>query len=70
VTVWPFPDHLLKDYLKSVRHLVVAELNQGQLINEIERYVDKRHTKIIPLQRYDSELITPPHILDTIREVK
>ena len=70
VTVWPFPDHILKEYLKSVRHLVVAELNQGQLIKEIERYVDTRHTKIIPLQRYDSELITPQMILDTIREVK
>jgi 2-oxoglutarate ferredoxin oxidoreductase subunit alpha len=70
VSIWPFPDHLMMPYLKSVRHLIVAELNQGQLIKEIERYVDKRHTKLIPLQRYDSELITPQDILQTIREVK
>jgi len=70
VTIWPFPDHLVLPYLKSVRHLIVAELNQGQLIKEIERHIDKRHTKLVPLQRYDSELITPQDILQTIREVK
>jgi len=70
VTVWPFPDHLIMPYLKSVRHLIVAELNQGQLIKEIERHVDKRHTKLVPLQKYDSELIAPQDILQTIREVK
>jgi 2-oxoglutarate ferredoxin oxidoreductase subunit alpha len=70
VTVWPFPDELIAPYLKSIRHLIVAELNQGQLIQVIERFVDKRHTKLIPLQRYDSELITPQTILNTIREVK
>ncbi len=70
VTVWPFPDHLIEPYLKACRHMIVAELNQGQLIKEVERYVDKRHTTLDPLQRYDSELITPQDILQKIREVK
>jgi 2-oxoglutarate/2-oxoacid ferredoxin oxidoreductase subunit alpha len=70
ITVWPFPKELIMQYMKSARHLIVAELNQGQLIKEIERYIDKRHTKIVPLQRYDSELITPQDIVQAIREVK
>jgi len=70
ITVWPFPDEQIMQYMKSVRHLIVAELNQGQLIKEIERYIDPRHTKIVPLQRYDSELITPQDIVQAIKEVK
>ncbi len=70
VTIWPFPDKLIEKYLKTCRHLIVAELNQGQLIKEVERYVDKRHTRVDRLQRYDSELITPQDILQKIREVK
>jgi 2-oxoglutarate ferredoxin oxidoreductase subunit alpha len=70
VTVWPFPDELIMQYMKPCRHLIVAELNQGQILKEIERYIDKRHTKIDFLQRYDSELITPQDILQKIREVK
>lgn len=70
VTLWPFPDEQIAQYLKTCKHLIVAELNQGQIIKEVERYVDKRHTKVEPLQRYDSELITPQDILQKIREVK
>jgi 2-oxoglutarate ferredoxin oxidoreductase subunit alpha len=70
VTLWPFPDKQIAKYLKTCRHLVVAELNQGQIVKEVERYVDKRHTRVDSLQRYDSELITPQDILQKIREVK
>ena len=70
VTIWPFPNKQIEKYLKTCRHLIVAEINQGQLIKEVERYVDKRHTRVDRLQRYDSELITPQDILQKIREVK
>jgi len=70
VTIWPFPEEQIMKYMKTCKHLIVAELNQGQIIKEVERYIDKRHTKIDWLQRYDSELITPQDILQKIREVK
>lgn len=70
VTVWPFPDEQILKYMKTCKHLIVAELNQGQIIKEVERYIDRRHTKIDRIQRYDSELITPQDILQKIREVK
>jgi len=70
VTLWPFPDEMIIKYMKSCRHLIVAELNQGQIVKEVERYINKRHTKIDTLQKYDSELITPQDILQKIREVK
>jgi 2-oxoglutarate ferredoxin oxidoreductase subunit alpha len=68
--IWPMAANTLRQQLKKVRQLIVAELNQGQLINMIKHHVDRRHTEIIPLQRYDGELITPAQILNKIKEVK
>ncbi len=68
LTIWPFPDEQLRDMLKNVRKVIVAELNMGQLVHEIRR-VAPRHTEVIPLQRYDGNVMTPSEIFDKIREV-
>jgi len=67
VTIWPFPDEQLKPRLKKADLVVVAELNQGQIIDEVKR-ICHDHTKIVGLNRYDGELITPEQILQKIRE--
>jgi 2-oxoglutarate ferredoxin oxidoreductase subunit alpha len=36
-TVWPFPEHVIRDLAKNVRALVVPELNLGQMVREVER---------------------------------
>ncbi len=69
LTIWPFPDEKLREMLTGVRKVIVAELNMGQLIREVQR-VAPRHTEVFPLQRYDGEVMTPQQILDRIREVK
>jgi 2-oxoglutarate ferredoxin oxidoreductase subunit alpha len=68
--IWPLAGGTLRKLLKNVRQLIVAELNQGQLINLVKQHIDTRHTEITPLQRYDGELISPAHIVNKIREVK
>ncbi len=67
VTIWPFPDEQMRPVLKKADLVIVAELNQGQIINEVRR-VSQGHTKIVGLNRYDGELITPEQILQKIRE--
>ena len=67
LTIWPFPDDKIAAELEKVDMVVVPELNQGQIIGEIERLC-RRHIKIVPLQRYDGELITPSQIVDVIKE--
>jgi 2-oxoglutarate ferredoxin oxidoreductase subunit alpha len=67
LTIWPFPDELIAEQLEKVDLVVVPELNQGQIIGEIERLA-RKHIKIVPLQRYDGELITPSQIVDVIKE--
>jgi 2-oxoglutarate ferredoxin oxidoreductase subunit alpha len=69
LTIWPFPDEKLREMLTGVRKVIVAELNMGQLVREVQR-VAPRHTEVFPLQRYDGEVMTPQQILDRIREVK
>ncbi len=67
LTIWPFPDEELKRILSSVRKVIVAELNMGQLVNEIQR-IAPRHTEVISVQRYDGNVMTPQEIFDKIRE--
>jgi len=39
ITVWPFPKAQLKDAAASAQHVIVAELNYGQLVGEVERVI-------------------------------
>ena len=41
VTVWPFPEEKLRSF-KKVKHVVVAEINLGQVTLEIERILAKQ----------------------------
>ncbi len=65
--IWPFPDQIVREYLDQVDLVIVPELNQGQIIREIKR-LRYRHVRIIGLNRFDGELITPEQILDKIKE--
>jgi len=69
LTIWPFPDAYLEHILEQLDLMVVAELNQGQLIGEVMR-VNRGKTRVRGLNRYDSELITPDQIFEKIREEK
>jgi 2-oxoglutarate ferredoxin oxidoreductase subunit alpha len=67
ITVWPFPDQALAEVLRRVKAMVVAEISQGQLLGEVQR-VNQFHTKVIPVQRYDGEMLTPTEVLNAIAE--
>jgi 2-oxoglutarate ferredoxin oxidoreductase subunit alpha len=69
LTIWPFPDEYMEHILEQLDSIIVAELNQGQLIGEVNR-VNRGKTRVRGLFRYDSELITPNQIFDKIREEK
>lgn len=36
-TVWPFPEELIRDVASRVRAVIVAEINGGQMVREVER---------------------------------
>ncbi len=68
VTVWPFPDEDVRAFGKQVSHILVPEMNLGQMAREVER-VAGSFTEIHKVNRVDGEPITPKEILDRIREV-
>ena len=69
LTIWPFPDVYLEHILEQLDLVIVAELNQGQLVGEVNR-VSQGRARVRGLNRYDSELITPEQIFRKVREEK
>jgi 2-oxoglutarate ferredoxin oxidoreductase subunit alpha len=67
VTLWPFPEKQLREATKHADLIIVAELNQGQMIREVER-VCHGHTRVVGLNKYDGELMTPDQIVQKIKE--
>ena len=37
ITIWPFADKAIKALAAKVKGILVAELNYGQIVNEVER---------------------------------
>ncbi|TFH65838.1 MAG: 2-oxoacid:acceptor oxidoreductase subunit alpha [Candidatus Zixiibacteriota bacterium] len=71
ITIWPTHEKKYKEIFssKNLEVVIVAELNQGQLVYEVQRLVPK-YVEVVSLNRFDSELITPAQILNKIKEVR
>ena len=69
-TIYPFPEKPLHETLDAgkVKRVVVAEMNMGQLILDVERLVAGR-APVYGLNRIDGETLTPFEVKDFIREV-
>jgi len=69
VTLWPFPERKLKELAGRVSHVLVPEMNAGQLILEIERLCPDTVT-VAGINRFDGDPINPNEILTRIEEIK
>ncbi len=67
-TIWPFPDATLVNLCARCKKVIVAELNMGQVVNEIRRILP-RDIEIHTCQRYDGEILTPQQLLEKLEEV-
>jgi 2-oxoglutarate ferredoxin oxidoreductase subunit alpha len=68
ITIWPFPDHVIKRLAKKVKGFVVAEINYGQVLYEVERCSsEKNRLAHVPLT--GGRLHSPEEILVGIKEV-
>jgi 2-oxoglutarate ferredoxin oxidoreductase subunit alpha len=70
LTIWPFPDDVVRERFKNVKAVVVPELNEGQLLNELQRVLRKSNIKFHSIQKTNGELITPDEITEAIKEVR
>jgi len=68
LTIWPFIEGPMTDLAKQVRHIIVPEMNLGQLVLEIERVVQGR-CPVHRVNRVTGEPIPPEEILAKIEEL-
>lgn len=61
-SLWPVPERQIREALRGVRRVAVAELNLGQYRREIERLA-RDGVEVIGVNRVDGDLITPEEIV-------
>jgi 2-oxoglutarate/2-oxoacid ferredoxin oxidoreductase subunit alpha len=67
-TIWPFPDKTLINLCAKCKKVIVAELNMGQIVLEVQRALP-RDVQIYTCQRYDGEILTTQQLLEKLEEV-
>jgi 2-oxoglutarate ferredoxin oxidoreductase subunit alpha len=67
-TIWPFAEEVVEHAASRLHHVVVPELNRGQLVLEVERVVG-RH-KVRRVTRADGEMIKPAEIVAAIEDLE
>ena len=68
ITIWPFPVPLIEKLAQKVDAIVVAEINNGQIIKEV-REAAKRDIPIVLSSKLGGSVHTPTEILSKIEEV-
>ena len=68
-TIWPFPAEHITRAAEQVDTIIVAEMNLGQLIGEVERAAQGK-TQIVGHLRADGEPMTPSDLLAVIASVE
>ena len=67
ITVWPFPEDLIRDLAKKIKCFVVPEINMGQIIREVERCASGQ-AEVIGVNRPGGDVLEPQKVLDAIRQ--
>ena len=69
ITIWPFAGQQIKALGKRVKHIIVAEMNFGQYVLEVERAV-AGSCPVTSYARYDNEAITPEELFNALKNSK
>lgn len=67
ISIWPFPDREVREALSRTGAAVVAEMNQGQIIGEVNR-VNTTNTPVYPASGIDGALISPEIVMSAVKE--
>jgi len=67
VSLWPFPDKLIEKTAEDAKAVIVAEMNYGQLVREVERAVKPKPVRFLP--KLGENPHTPGEILEAIRRI-
>ena len=67
ITIWPSPEKRLKELAGKIKKIIVAEMNYGQYVLEVERIVAGQ-AEVISLAKWNNDPITPQEMLDFIKK--
>ena len=68
-TMWPFPIDRIRAFANRVSHLLVPELNLGQIAHEVEHAVSGS-AKVVRVNRITGDPIHPEEIVQKIKECR
>jgi 2-oxoglutarate ferredoxin oxidoreductase subunit alpha len=68
ITMWPFPEQQVDEIAGTVKNIIVAEMNCGQYVLEVQRAVAGR-VPVTKHAKYNSEAITPAELLTVIEVI-
>ncbi len=68
ITIWPFAERQIRELAGRVQKILVAELNCGQYVGEIQKAVNGR-IPVISYTKYNNEAITPAELLSGLVEL-
>ena len=68
VTIWPFADKIIFELAKKLKGMVVAELNYGQIVGEVERAA-KGQCEVKLCAKYNMKTFEPEEIESSIDEL-
>ena len=68
-TLWPFPHHLVREKCANAKYVIVAEMNMGQILQEVRIAVDEPD-KVFLANRIDGVFRTPMDIRNIMRLVQ
>jgi len=66
-TLWPFPTERIFQLAKQVSHIIVPELNLGQIAHEVE-HAARGNSEILRVNRITGDPIPPDEIFAKIKE--
>ena len=65
-TIWPVPEAVIQAKGAQAEHVLVVEMNLGQLVHEVERVLKPKPVRF--LGRMNGQLITPNEIMEAVRD--
>jgi len=68
-TLWPFPEHIIREKCEQAKDVIVVEMNMGQILQEVKRAVGQPQ-KVFLANRIDGVFITPMDIRNIMRLVQ
>ena len=67
VTVWPFPEDMIRTLAEKVDAFIVPEINMGQIRREVERCAGG-NARVIGVNKPGGDILDPEEVLGAIRE--